>query len=129
MMVQSLPELWLKIRGDKGQGTFKLNLQLVNTSRPNSMRNTNVISVFKVGDSTTNLHTALGVQGTSRGSHRNATQVKYLLLLNTLLIFLSFYLYFLLYLGDIQSNCSSRITAKCGASGTCGLHVVYVNKK
>lgn len=54
-------ELWLKIGGDKGQGSFKLNLQLVNTCTPNSMKNTSVISVFKAGDTTTNLHTALGM--------------------------------------------------------------------
>jgi len=52
-------ELWLKIYGDKGCGSFKLNLQLVNTHNPNSMKNTHVISIFKAGDSTTNLHTAL----------------------------------------------------------------------
>ena len=52
-------ELWLKLGGDKGHGSFKLNLQLVNTSAPNSMKNTRVLSVFKAGDSTLNLHTAL----------------------------------------------------------------------
>ena len=52
-------ELWLKLGGDKGHGSFKLNLQLVNTSTPNSMKNTRVLSVFKAGDSTLNLHTAL----------------------------------------------------------------------
>ncbi len=54
-------ELWLKIGGDKGHGSFKLNLQLVNTSSPNSMKNTRVLSMFKAGDSTLNLHTALGM--------------------------------------------------------------------
>ncbi len=52
-------ELWLKIGGDKGRGSFKLSLQLVNTSTPNSMKNTTVLSVFKAGDTTLNLHTAL----------------------------------------------------------------------
>ncbi len=52
-------ELWLKICGDKGQGSFKLNLQLVNTHHPNSMKNTHLISIFKAGDSTANLHIAL----------------------------------------------------------------------
>ena len=52
-------ELWLKLGEDKGHGSFKLNLQLVNTSNPNSMKNTRVISVFKAGDTTANLHTAL----------------------------------------------------------------------
>ena len=52
-------ELWLKLGGDKGHGSIKLFLQLVNTSNPNSMKNTLVISVFKAGDTTANLHTAL----------------------------------------------------------------------
>ena len=28
-------ELWVKLGGDKGHGSFKLNLQLVNTANPN----------------------------------------------------------------------------------------------
>ena len=31
----------------------------MNTEHPNSQKNTTLISVFKAGDSTTNLHTAL----------------------------------------------------------------------
>ena len=46
-------ELWLKLGGDKGHGSFNPN------SNPNSMKNTRVISVFKAGDTTANLHTAL----------------------------------------------------------------------
>lgn len=52
-------ELWVKLGGDKGRGSFKFNLQLVNTKHPNSMKNTALLSVFKAGDSTTNLHTSL----------------------------------------------------------------------
>lgn len=52
-------ELWVKLGGDKGRGSFKFNLQLVNTQAPNSMKNTTLLSVFNAGDSTTNLHTAL----------------------------------------------------------------------
>lgn len=54
-------ELWLKLGGDKGHGSFKLNLQLVNTTNPNSMKNTTLLSIFKANDSTTNLHTALDI--------------------------------------------------------------------
>lgn len=49
----------MKLGGDKGRGSFKFNMQLVNTERPNSVKNTALLSVFKAGDSTTNLHTAL----------------------------------------------------------------------
>ena len=54
-------ELWLKLGGDKGRGSFKLNMQLVNTFNPNSMKKTTLLSVFKAGDSTLNLHTALNM--------------------------------------------------------------------
>lgn len=52
-------ELWLKLGGDKGHGSFKLTLQLVNTCHPNSVKETTLLSVFRAGDSTMNLHTAL----------------------------------------------------------------------
>ena len=45
--------------GDKGRGSFKFNFQLVNTPRPNSVKKTVLVSVFKAGDSSSNLHTAL----------------------------------------------------------------------
>ena len=54
-------EIWVKLGGDKGRGSFKLNLQLVNTANPNSMKGTALLSVFKAGDTTTNLHTALNM--------------------------------------------------------------------
>ena len=54
-------EIWVKLGGDKGRGSFKLNLQLVNTTNPNSMKGTTLLSVFKAGDTTTNLHTALNM--------------------------------------------------------------------
>ena len=49
-------QLWVKLGGDKGRGSFKFNIQLVNTENPNSVKNTALLSVFKAGDST---HTAL----------------------------------------------------------------------
>ena len=48
-----------KLGGDKGRGSFKLNMELVNTKAPNSVKNTTLLSIFKAGDSTTNLHTAI----------------------------------------------------------------------
>lgn len=52
-------ELWIKLGGDKGRGSFKFNLQLVNVKNPNSVKKTVLISVVKAGDSTSNLHLAL----------------------------------------------------------------------
>ncbi len=52
-------EVWLKIGGDKGGGTFKMNFQIVNLPTPNSPQNTCVFNIFEAGDSTTNLHVAL----------------------------------------------------------------------
>ena len=52
-------EIWLKIGGDKGHQSFKLNLQLCNVEHPNSQKNTCLLSIFMAGDSTTNLHTCL----------------------------------------------------------------------
>ena len=52
-------EVWLKIGGDKGGGTFKMNFQIVNVATPNSVHNTCVFSCFAAGDSITNLHMAL----------------------------------------------------------------------
>lgn len=52
-------ELWVKLGGDKGRGSFKFNFQLVNTPHPNSVKKIVLLSVFKAGDSSTNLHIAL----------------------------------------------------------------------
>ena len=45
-------ELWLKIGGDKGGGSFKMVFQIVNTLAPNSPTNT---CVFEAPDMVTNL--------------------------------------------------------------------------
>lgn len=50
-----MAETW----GDKGHGSFKLNLQLCNLKHPNSQKCTNLISMFMASDSVTNLHTCL----------------------------------------------------------------------
>eukprot|EP00731_Ephydatia_muelleri_P019905 Em0012g730a len=52
-------EVWIKIGGDKGGGTFKMNFQIVNIATPNSVHNTCVFCCFAAGDSVTNLHAAL----------------------------------------------------------------------
>ena len=52
-------KIWLKIGGDKGGGTFKMNFQIVNVSTPNSVHNTCVFCCFTAGDSVSNLHVAL----------------------------------------------------------------------
>lgn len=53
-------EVWLKLRGDKGHGSVKMNFQWVNTETPNSKHNTCVFGFFKAGDSPTNLQVSLG---------------------------------------------------------------------
>ena len=58
-------ELWIKLGGDKGRGTFKFNFQLMNTQHPNSQKNTTLLSIFRAGDSITNLHTALDMYKTA----------------------------------------------------------------
>ena len=55
----SSSEVWIKLGGDKGHGSFKLNLQVVNNTHPNSIRNTTLLALFRAGDSIVNLNTAL----------------------------------------------------------------------
>ncbi|KAL5515053.1 hypothetical protein EMCRGX_G000170 [Ephydatia muelleri] len=52
-------EMWIKLGGDKGGGTFKMNFQIVNVAAPNSVNNTCVFCCFEADDSYTNLHIAL----------------------------------------------------------------------
>ena len=52
-------ELWVKIGGDAGGGTFKMNVQIVNIQCPNSPQNTCVFAIFDAKDTVTNLHVAL----------------------------------------------------------------------
>ena len=48
-------EIWLKIGGDKGGGTFKMAIQIVNVPHPNAPKNTCVFSIFEASDSVSNL--------------------------------------------------------------------------
>jgi len=52
-------EIWIKIGGDKGGTSFKMNVQICNVRAPNSVQNTCVFAAFEAGDSPTNLHIAL----------------------------------------------------------------------
>eukprot|EP00057_Strongylocentrotus_purpuratus_P034143 XP_794084.3 PREDICTED: uncharacterized protein LOC589347 [Strongylocentrotus purpuratus] len=52
-------EIWLKVGGDKGGGTFKMMIQVANVNRPNSLHNTRVIMLFPGSDSTFNLDVSL----------------------------------------------------------------------
>ena len=49
----------MKLGGDKGHGSFKLTMQVMNVAHPNSTRNTTLLAVYKAGDNLHNLHTAL----------------------------------------------------------------------
>lgn len=52
-------EIWVKLGGDKGGGTFKMNFQVCNVLHPNSPANTCVFCIFVAYDSVTNLHIGL----------------------------------------------------------------------
>lgn len=52
-------EIWIKVGGDKGGGSFKAALQILNLPNPNSPLNTCVFACFEAGDSTTIMHICL----------------------------------------------------------------------
>ena len=54
-------EIWLKIGGDHGGGSFKFSMQIVNTAQPNPLTNTIPVCIFNAKDSPANLETALSV--------------------------------------------------------------------
>ena len=58
---RSLPakEIWLKVGGDKGGGSFKFAMQVVNQPRPNSADHTVVLACIEADDNLPNLHVAL----------------------------------------------------------------------
>ena len=49
----------MKLGGDKGRGSVKMNIQVVNVTNPNSIKNTSLFAVFEGDDSIVNLHTIL----------------------------------------------------------------------
>ena len=52
-------EIWVKVGGDKGGSSFKTSIQVVNVSKPNSVKNSCVFAVFEAPDFSSNLHIAL----------------------------------------------------------------------
>ena len=69
-------EVWVKIGGDKGGGSFKMSVQIANVPKPNSINNTFVFCSFEAGDSVTNLLVGLAVYQT-QGTTLSTTQWKY----------------------------------------------------
>lgn len=53
-------EMWLKVGGDKGGGSFKMAFQIANLQNPNAKTNTVVFSVFEAPDNPCNLKLGLG---------------------------------------------------------------------
>lgn len=54
-------EIWLKIGGDKGGGSFKMAFELANLANPNATSNTVIFSMFAAPDTPHNL--SLGLKG------------------------------------------------------------------
>lgn len=52
-------EIWVKIGGDKGGGSFKMNFQILNIPTPSSHQNMCILVMFQASDTTVNLHVAL----------------------------------------------------------------------
>ena len=52
-------EVWLKLGGDKGGGSFKFMFQLANLLHPNSVDNTRLVTCLKAADNAQNLHVCL----------------------------------------------------------------------
>ena len=52
-------EIWVKLGGDKGGTSFKMNFQILNVKNPNAVNNTCVFLAFQAPDSYFNLHIAL----------------------------------------------------------------------
>ena len=52
-------EIWVKLGGDKGGGSFKMSFQICNVEHPNSPSNTCAFCVFEAADTQTNLRIAL----------------------------------------------------------------------
>ena len=54
-------EIWIKLGGDHGGGSFKFVFQVANVSNPNSLHNTIPVCVFEGPDNVSNLETAIGI--------------------------------------------------------------------
>ena len=54
-----LGEVWVKLGGDKGGSSMKVNFQVCNVPAPNSLKNTCVFAAFEAPDTAHNLRVAL----------------------------------------------------------------------
>lgn len=54
-------QVWVKLGGDHGGGSFKFVLEIANVERPNSVNNTIPLCVFDCQDTASNLHLALSM--------------------------------------------------------------------
>ena len=52
-------EIWIKLLGDKGGGSFKMCFQIINCEKANSPDNTVIFACFKAPDSYSNLKLVL----------------------------------------------------------------------
>ena len=52
-------EIWIKIGGDKGGGSFKMAFQIANTQNPNAKSNTVVYTAFEAPDNAYNIKLGL----------------------------------------------------------------------
>ena len=59
MNIISQEEVWVKVGGDKGGGSFKMSFQIGNVSTPNAPPNTFVFDIYEGHDSPSNLHICL----------------------------------------------------------------------
>ena len=71
-------EIWVKIGGDKGGGSFKMSFQICNVPHPNSVENTCVFAAFEASDSALNLHIALD-RYKDQVNNFNGTKWRYML--------------------------------------------------
>ena len=53
-------EVWIKVGGDHGGGTFKMMVQVVNVTNPNSKHNTFVTAIANCKDNPENMNSILG---------------------------------------------------------------------
>ena len=96
-------EVWIKIGGDHGGGSFKLCLQVLNIASPNATNNTHVILCFTEKDLRTNLDNVLS-------TYKN--QIKQLQLMSWMDKKLRVFVY-----GDYEFLCKLF-----GLSGACGMY-------
>ena len=69
-------EIWLKLGGDHGGGSFKFVMQIANVATPNSLSNTIPLCVFEGQDTQANLDIALGMYCSEVETLRNSAKWK-----------------------------------------------------